>query len=494
MAYKSSFNAKEVATKLSEWIGTAVNTGYAYFLKFWNALEEVGVRIAIFATSFDDVDLMIARLKVGFDSFLSMIGQGDAELEQQHKQELADTRTKWQEKRDDRVELEEKLHNKLKSITAKYSEIDEDLKNLNSKVKENAQSVKPEGAAPAEQAAEEKKLQGEVAKTKEQMSTQGSAEGRKRLYKTDTGGTEIREGGTRAWRNKNPGNVRYGDYAKRHGAIGKDTEGFAMFASTESGEAARKNLIFNTSDYKDKTLTSAIAKYAPPSENDTAAYQAAVLKAVGGANKKMSDYSPAEQDMILAAMEKKEGYKAGKVTMVGEPGNIVSASQPTTNTSTTIPNSSTTKPELPTAAPVLPPAGKSPDGYVLVDDHDGGMNKINLETRKKTVASPAEIETYRNSMVNQSPLNNIATEKQARDEEFKKQQEERAEAEAVKQKQSSSPTADNTTTTGNDQHSELFSGLMASMNAVANNTSAALDLGQQQVSATRGVSGNLYAH
>ena len=67
-------------------------------------------------------------------------------------------------------------------------------------------------------------------------------------------------------------------------------------------------------------------------------------------------------------------------------------------------------------------------------------------------------------------------------------------AEAVKQKQSSSPTADNTSTTGNDQHSELFSGLMASMNAVANNTSAALDLGQQQVSATRGVSGNLFAH
>jgi hypothetical protein len=485
MADKSSFNAKEVATKLSEWIGTAVNTGYAYFLKFWNALEEVGVRIAIFATSFDDVDLMIARLKVGFDSFLSMIGQGDAELEQQHKQELADTRTKWQEKRDDRVELEEKLHNKLKSITAKYSEIDEDLKNLNSKVKENAQSVKSEGAAPAEQAAEEKKLQGEVAKTKEQMSTQGSAEGRKRLYKTDTGGTEIREGGTRAWRNKNPGNVRYGDYAKRHGAIGKDAEGFAMFASTESGEAARKNLIFNTSDYKDKTLTSAIAKYAPPSENDTAAYQAAVLKAVGGANKKMSDYSPAEQDMILAAMEKKEGYKTGKITMVGGTGTNVAAqtSQPELPTA----KPGITQPELPTAKPVSP-------GYTYQSNGEGGMFKTNLETSEVTLASPAEIASNKNSAVNQSSLNNIATEKQARDEEFKKQQEERAEAEAAKQKQSSSPTADNTTTTGNDQHSELFSGLMASMNAVANNTSAALDLGQQQVSATRGVSGNLYAH
>jgi hypothetical protein len=317
------------------------------------------------------------------------------------------------------------------------------------------------------------------------MSTQGSAEGRKRLYKTDTGGTEIREGGTRAWRNKNPGNVRYGDYAKRHGAIGKDAEGFAMFASTESGEAARKNLIFNTSDYKDKTLTSAIAKYAPPSENDTAAYQAAVLKAVGGANKKMSDYSPAEQDMILAAMEKKEGYKTGKITMVGGTGTNVAAqtSQPELPTA----KPGITQPELPTAKPVSP-------GYMYQDNGEGGMFKTNLETSEVTFASPAEIASNKNSAVNQSSLNNIATEKQARDEEFKKQQEERAEAEAAKQKQSSSPTADNTTTTGNDQHSELFSGLMASMNAVANNTSAALDLGQQQVSATRGVSGNLYAH
>jgi hypothetical protein len=346
------------------------------------------------------------------------------------------------------------------------------------------------------------------------MSTTGTAEGRKRLYKTDTGGTEIREGGTRAWRNKNPGNVRYGDYARQHGAVGKDAEGFAMFATTEAGEAARKNLIFNTKGYKDKTLTDAIAKYAPPSENDTAAYQAAVLKSVGGANKKMSDYSPAEQDMILAAMEKKEGYKAGKITMVGEPGNVVSGSAVTNSpTSTTsqpeLPTAEpakpvaqetqpTAQPELPVAQPTLPPAGKSPDGYVLVDDHDGGMNKINLETRKKTVASPAEIETYRNSLINQTPLNNIATDKQARDEEFKKQQDDRAAAEAEaaeKQKQTSATTPEGTNSAqGTDQHSELFNGLMGSMSTIANNTSAALDIGQQQVSATRGVSGNLYAH
>jgi hypothetical protein len=142
---------------------------------------------------------------------------------------------------------------------------------------------------------------------------------------------------------------------------------------------------------------------------------------------------------------------------------------------------------IPTAKPVSP-------GYMYQDNGEGGMFKTNLETSEVTLASPAEIASNKNSAVNQSSLNNIATEKQARDEEFKKQQEERAGAEAVKQKQSSSPTADNTSTTGNDQHSELFSGLMASMNAVANNTSAALDLGQQQVSATRGVSGNLFAH
>ena len=64
--------------------------------------------------------------------------------------------------------------------------------------------------------------------------------------RTDTGGKtvtyfdnesnqETRTGGSRHWRNKNPGNIVYGGWAKRHGAIGKDRGGFAIFPDETSG-------------------------------------------------------------------------------------------------------------------------------------------------------------------------------------------------------------------------------------------------------------------
>jgi hypothetical protein len=50
-------------------------------------------------------------------------------------------------------------------------------------------------------------------------------------------------GGSRSFRNKNPGNMKYGDFAKEHGATGEDKGGFAIFPNMETGASAQTALI-----------------------------------------------------------------------------------------------------------------------------------------------------------------------------------------------------------------------------------------------------------
>lgn len=518
MADKSSFNAKEVATKLSEWIGTAVNTGYAYFLKFWNALEEVGVRIAIFATSIDDWELTVARFQVGFDKLLWIMGQGNDAAEQQHKDNLTSAEKRFNESHADRAEIENKLHEKLKTITAKYSEIETDLTNLNNAVKMNAQNVKSEGAAPVGQTATAAELQKSVDETKPGISQSRLELARGYTGKALTGLSEEQTkalSGTIAARESGgkQGIVNSYGYSGLYqmgaaaltdlGLVDRDKYFAAKKASGKSwfmdknktGQmGGHEAFLRDPSNWK---VEGGLNSFLGSRSMQDAAFHDLVNKNIAygmksghalannASSQKIAGYAlaahlggaGAAENYYTHGKDKADAYgsKASAYAAMGE--NAVSGNLSRVNE--------------PTAKPVA--SAVSP-GYTYQSNGEGGMFKTNLETSEVTLASPAEIASNKNSAVNQSSLNNIATEKQARDEEFKKQQEERAEAEAVKQKQSSSPTADNTTTTGNDQHSELFSGLMASMNAVANNTSAALDLGQQQVSATRGVSGNLYAH
>lgn len=143
-------------------------------------------------------------------------------------------------------------------------------------------------------------------------------------------GSVIRRTGSRNWRNNNSGNIEYGDFAKKHGAIGSDGR-FAVFPTYEAGRSAKSDLIFNGKNYKDLDLMGAINRYAPPTENDTAKYQRSVLASVGGANKRMSDYTPKERERILDAMEKMEGFKVGET-------NIVKAADKATSTIPTMNN------------------------------------------------------------------------------------------------------------------------------------------------------------
>ena len=136
--------------------------------------------------------------------------------------------------------------------------------------------------------------------------------GNVRTYTTQGGGNFRKMGGSRSWRNNNPGNIEYGDFARRYGAIGTDGR-FAIFPDEATGQRARAALIFNGDKYRNLTLTQAIERYAPSSENHTTAYQRRVLAAVGGANLPMHKYSPAQQQAILRTMQDVEGWKVGRI-------------------------------------------------------------------------------------------------------------------------------------------------------------------------------------
>ena len=129
-------------------------------------------------------------------------------------------------------------------------------------------------------------------------------------------GTTVRRSGARNWRNNNPGNIEFGSFAKAQGAIGSDGR-FAVFPTYEAGRNAKAALLFEGKGYKNKSISDAIARYAPEFENDTAAYTNAVARAVGvPAGTKLSELTPEQQIRMLNAMERIEGFKPGRETVV----------------------------------------------------------------------------------------------------------------------------------------------------------------------------------
>jgi hypothetical protein len=120
---------------------------------------------------------------------------------------------------------------------------------------------------------------------------------------------EVRVAGSRAWRNNNPGNLRYYDFAKNHGAIGGDKDSFAVFPDRETGRAALLALLKGDS-YKNLTITAAITKYAPPSENETQKYIDTIVKQTGlPATTKLVDMTDEQLGSVIGVIEVKEGWR-----------------------------------------------------------------------------------------------------------------------------------------------------------------------------------------
>lgn len=126
---------------------------------------------------------------------------------------------------------------------------------------------------------------------------------------------EVRKGGSKAWRNNNPGNVKFTKYMEELGAVGEDKDGFAIFPDAETGAAAQKRLLTKGDAYKDVPLSRAIEIYAPKKDgNDTENYKKSVLAVVGKVDKKFRDYTPKEQEAILEVMRKIEGWDEGEIS------------------------------------------------------------------------------------------------------------------------------------------------------------------------------------
>jgi len=87
-------------------------------------------------------------------------------------------------------------------------------------------------------------------------------------------------GNSRGIRNNNPGNIVYGEFARKMGATGSDGR-FAIFPNAEGGLAAMSALLTSYGNKGFDTVGEIINKWAPPSENNTAGYSAAVAKSLG---------------------------------------------------------------------------------------------------------------------------------------------------------------------------------------------------------------------
>ncbi len=136
--------------------------------------------------------------------------------------------------------------------------------------------------------------------------------GRDVIYVMSDGRMYRYTGGTRAWRNSNPGNIRYSEFTRRHGAIGV-AGGFSVFPDEQTGTDTIIALL-QSGSYNKLTVAGAISRYAPPNENDTAAYHRRLQDLTGlSINRQMSDLTPAELMRVASAIRTIEGWNPGQI-------------------------------------------------------------------------------------------------------------------------------------------------------------------------------------
>jgi ribosomal protein S13 len=126
-------------------------------------------------------------------------------------------------------------------------------------------------------------------------------------------GDQVRTGGDRNWRNNNPGNIEYGPFAIKYGAIGSDGR-FAIFPSEEQGRMAQDALL-KSKNYANLSLADAVKRYAPSNENDPKSYARQIMAQTGiDQNMRYADLTPEQQSRVLDAMKRIEGGRAGTVS------------------------------------------------------------------------------------------------------------------------------------------------------------------------------------
>ena len=139
--------------------------------------------------------------------------------------------------------------------------------------------------------------------------------GTTRMYVGNDGNIYELSGGSRAWRNNNPGNLEYGKFARNHGAIGTDGR-FAIFPDTATGFKAMASLLA-TNSYQKLTIEGAINRYAPPNENNVENYLKSIERQTGFLRSTpMNNLSKDNLLNLAKAMAKHEGNMSGKKRLV----------------------------------------------------------------------------------------------------------------------------------------------------------------------------------
>lgn len=120
----------------------------------------------------------------------------------------------------------------------------------------------------------------------------------------------VKLGGSAAWRNNNPGNMRHSGFTRRHGDL-TDEGPFATYPSYSGGKEDLKTLLKH--NYMDLTLKDAITKYAPPSENDTKGYVKSLVNSNVSPDTLLRDLSEKDFNALVDGIIKHEGTIRGTV-------------------------------------------------------------------------------------------------------------------------------------------------------------------------------------
>lgn len=147
-------------------------------------------------------------------------------------------------------------------------------------------------------------------------------------YTDKDGNVVVKQGGNKAWRTNNPGNLSFSslEKAKEAGAIGvwEDNEGhkFGIFPSEEAGEKAlREKLKERRFSYRKDGSRRDIAHmieeiYAPSSDKNDSRGYANFLRDRYGVdvhNKTVEDLDDDEMDRLVQGIAAREGNKQGKL-------------------------------------------------------------------------------------------------------------------------------------------------------------------------------------
>ena len=139
--------------------------------------------------------------------------------------------------------------------------------------------------------------------------------GTTRMYVGNDGNIYEFSGGSRAWRNNNPGNMEDGKFARDNGAIGTDGR-FAIFPDAATGFNAMAGLL-STNAYQNLTIEGAINRYAPPNENNVENYLKSIERQTGfSCSTPMNNLSKDNLLKLAKAMTKHEGNMSGKKRLV----------------------------------------------------------------------------------------------------------------------------------------------------------------------------------